>query len=427
MFGALYLHIPFCVRRCRYCDFATAAICHDDPLVAAYTVALGTLVRRVGSAGLLTGARSAYLGGGTPTMAGKGLVGLVACVRQACPGLREFSSEANPESLTAALASSLAQAGLTRISLGVQSTNDAELARLGRAHDRSGALAAARAVRAVGIDLSCDLMAGVPLQTPASWERSLCDVLEAGATHVSCYPLMVEDGTPLATAVEAGEECGPDDDLQADLMLAAARTLGVAGLERYEVASYAAPGKACAHNIAYWTGVPYLGLGSSAAGMTTPEGLLALAEVLPIGVVDADGDDDSLAGGASPASKAVPSYLTRHPEASRIRLRMVDDARTLVRKVSGGEALTCEVEVLTAREAAAEDLMLAMRMSAGAPAGLLGRAAGEGIIPRDALERTCSEVVREGLAVWRPDGSLVPTQRGWLLGNELYGAMWELA
>lgn len=424
MFGALYLHVPFCVRRCRYCDFATAATRHDDSLVAAYVDALETLVCRVGSASLLEGAHTAYLGGGTPTMAGEGLAGLVACVRGACPGLAEFSSEANPESLTAALASSLAQAGLTRISLGVQSTDDAELARLGRAHDRLGALAAARAVCAAGLDLSCDLMAGIPLQTPASWERSLRDVLEAGATHVSCYPLMVEDGTPLAAAIEAGEECEPDDDLQADLMLAAAHTLGAAGLERYEVASYAAPGKACAHNIAYWTGVPYLGLGSSAAGMTTPEGLLALAEALPISVVDSDEVDDSLTGGVS---ETAPSYLMRHPEASRIRLRMVDDARTLVRKVSGGEALTCEVEALTVREAAAEDLMLAMRMSAGAPAGLLGRVAQEGAIPRDALDRACSEVVREGLAAWRPDGSLVPTQRGWLLGNELYGAMWELA
>lgn len=424
MFGALYLHVPFCVRRCRYCDFATAATRHDDPLVSAYTAALETLVRRIDSAGLFEDVHTAYLGGGTPTMAGEGLARLVACVRGACPELAEFSSEANPESLTAALASSLAQAGLTRISLGVQSTDDAELTRLGRAHDRSGALVAARAVCAAGLDLSCDLMAGIPLQTPASWERSLCDVLEAGATHVSCYPLMVEDGTPLAAAVEAGEECGPDDDLQADLMITAAHVLELAGLERYEVASYAAPRKACAHNIAYWTGVPYLGLGSSAAGMMTPEGLLALSEVVPIGMVDAD---DSLTGGTPPVCESVPSYLARHPEASRMRLRMVDDTRTLVRKVSDGEALVCEAEALTAREAAAEDLMLAMRMSAGASADLLGRAAGEDVIPRDALERACSEVVRDGLAAWKPDGSLAPTQRGWLLGNELYGAMWELA
>ena len=166
-FGALYLHMPFCIRRCRYCDFATAATRHDDPLVAAYAGALETLERRVGSAGLLKGVHAAYVGGGTPTMAGEKLAGLVACVRGVCPDLAEFSSEANPESLTSTLVTSLAQAGLTRISLGVQSTIDAELARLGRAHDRAGALAAARVVCAAGLDLSCDFMAGIPLQPPA--------------------------------------------------------------------------------------------------------------------------------------------------------------------------------------------------------------------------------------------------------------------
>lgn len=430
-FGALYLHMPFCIRRCRYCDFATAATRHDDSLVAAYTGALETLVQRAASAGLLEGTCTAYLGGGTPTMAGEKLTGLVACVRGTCPRLGEFSSEANPESLTPTLAASLAQAGITRISLGVQSTIDAELARLGRAHDRAGALAAARVVCAAGLDLSCDLMAGIPLQTPASWEHSLHDVLEAGATHVSCYPLMVEDGTPLAAAVEAGKEREPDDDLQADLMLAAARVLGNAGLTRYEVASYAAPGKACAHNIAYWTGVPYLGLGSSAASMMGPEGLLALAEALPLAVVD-DGEGAELpatsgVGAWGGRSETPTAYLARHPEAARIRLRMLDGARALVRKVGAGEPLACEIESLTAREATAEDLMLAMRMSAGAPATLLVRAAEEGGIPRTALEETCDAAVERGLAAWTAEGALTPTERGWLLGNKLYGAMWDLA
>lgn len=430
-FGALYLHMPFCVRRCRYCDFATAATCHDDPLVAAYAGALETLARRVSLVGLLGGVRTAYLGGGTPTMAGEKLAGLVACVRGVCPDLAEFSSEANPESLTAALAASLARAGLTRISLGVQSTVDAELARLGRAHDRAGALAAARVVCAAGLDLSCDLMAGIPLQTPASWEHSLHDVLEAGATHVSCYPLMVEDGTPLAAAVEAGEEREPDDDLQADLMLAAARVLGNAGLTRYEVASYAAPGKACAHNIAYWTGVPYLGLGSSAASMMGPEGLLALAEALPLAVVDA-GESVELPAtvgvGAGDGRQETPAaYLARHPEAARIRLRMLDDARNLVYKVGARGPLACEIESLTAREAAAEDLMLAMRMSAGAPSALLEQAVDKDGIPRLTLERACADIVGRGLAAWTAEGALAPTERGWLLGNELYGAMWDLA
>ena len=430
LFGALYLHIPFCVRRCRYCDFATAATRHSDPLVSAYVDTLLALLDRVESSGLLHDIRTAYLGGGTPTMAGEKLAPLVASVRRACPQLKEFSSEANPESLTPALAAAVSHAGLTRISLGVQSTDNEELVRLGRAHDRTAALATARAVREVGLDLSCDLMAGIPLQSPASWECSLQDVLDAGATHVSCYPLMIEDGTPLAAAIDAGEEHEPDDDLQADLMVTAERVLGLAGLERYEVASYALPGKTCAHNIAYWTGVGYLGLGSSAASMTTPDGLLALAESLPLAVVDTGAIDPSPTvghGAGLGPHKAPDAYLARHPEAARIRLRMVDDARTLVDKAKTGEPLACEAEALTAREAAAEDLMLAMRMSKGASLSRLEQAVQQGGIPQATLERACDEVVERGLAAWTADGALAPTELGWLLGNELYGVMWDLA
>ena len=266
--SALYLHVPFCVRRCRYCDFTTSAIAHDDPLVEGYVEALVALLERLRYHGLLADIETAYVGGGTPTMAGAALPRLVLATRRACgAGLREFSSEANPESLDANLARALATAGLTRLSLGVQSLDDAELARLGRAHDARRAHVAMASARAAGLDLSCDLMCGIPLQTRESWEASLRGVVDAGATHVSCYPLMVEEGTPLYDACEAGEEAWPDDDAQADLMLIAERVLGSAGMSRYEVASYALPGHACRHNIAYWTGRSYLGLGTGASSI----------------------------------------------------------------------------------------------------------------------------------------------------------------
>ncbi len=427
--SALYLHIPFCVRRCRYCDFATATCGHGDALVGAYVAALEALVARVAEAGLLAGARTAYVGGGTPTMAGEGLPGLVGAVRAACPHLAEFSSEANPESLDAGLAARLAQAGLTRVSLGVQSLDDAELVRLGRAHDARGARAACAAVRAAGLDLSCDLMCGIPLQTLASWEASLRGVLEGGAGHVSCYPLMVEDGTPLAAAVDAGRESLPDDDLQADLMLAAERVLGAAGLARYEVASYAQPGKACAHNAAYWTGAPYLGLGTSAAGMLDPAGFFALADTLPLACTPEDAGAAGAGLWGSAGILDAPELARRAREAglervARVRLRMVDDARALVERVAEGAPLAVAVEVLSAREALAEDLMLGLRMTSGAAPALCERARAS--FGR-AFEEAVDGVERAGLARCTPAGGLAPTERGWLLGNELFGVLWGLA
>lgn len=431
--GALYLHIPFCVRRCRYCDFSTAATAHADPLIGAYVEALGSLIARLAAAGLLAGVRTAYIGGGTPTMAGDALPGLVGTVRAACPGIGEVSCEANPESLTPRLARGLAATGATRVSLGVQSLDDGELAVLGRAHAAEQALAAARAVVRAGLDLSCDLMCGIPLQDGASWRRSLEGVLEAGAGHVSCYPLMLEEGTPLEAAVSRGELAEPDDDAQADRMEEAAELLRAAGLSRYEVASYARPSKECAHNVAYWTGVPYLGLGSSAASMLGPDGFAALAEALPLScrVEDDETLEDALGmrgrlGVTDGRGLAQRIGEAGVPRAARVRLRMVDGACDLVGKLGRGEPLLVEVETLTAREAAAEDLMLGMRMTAGVGASLLRRAVQDGV-PAAELDRVWASLESDGLVVRDGAGGYQPTRDGWLRGNLLYGALWDLA
>ena len=417
---ALYLHIPFCVRRCRYCDFYSNAVSHADPLVGEYAEALAALVTRLGSAGCLDELATAYVGGGTPTMAGEALTTLVSSVSTATVGrLAEFSSEANPESLTSELASRLAEAGLTRVSLGVQSFRDEELERLGRSHDSRRAAEAARAVVDAGLDLSVDLMCGIPLQTAESWRRSLEAALACGAGHVSCYPLTVEEGTEMARRVDAGLEQAPDEDFQAELMVEAERVLGARGLVRYEVASYALPGRRCAHNVAYWTGAPYLGLGPGASGMLEGEALRLLDGVALF--VDSDDDGPSSAEAMTPAE-----VLLRHPDAWRFRFRMLGDARGFVRAMRLGEPVACEVECLTRREAAAEDLMLGMRMSDGLGADVLERAVASGVPAAD-LDRTLASLVAEGLVRRLENGSFVPTERGWLLGNRVYGALWDLA
>ncbi|MBS5477485.1 MAG: coproporphyrinogen III oxidase family protein [Coriobacteriia bacterium] len=457
--SALYLHVPFCVARCRYCDFSTSAVPHEDPLIGAYVGALRSLVRRAGKSGLLASIKTAYVGGGTPTMAGADLAELVreasAACRQAGSPLGEFSSEANPESLDVDLVRSLAESGLTRISLGVQSLNDAELARLGRVHDRTRALQATSAVRDAGLDLSCDLMCATPLQTAESLEASLHGVLDAGASHVSCYPLMVEEGTPLWRACESGEEVWPEDDAEADLMLVAERVLSRAGLTRYEVASYARPGHVCQHNIAYWTGRSYLGLGTSAASMLTPQEFAALAEALPLLCAPEDpaaadpelwGDAESTVAArdvraSSGASDkpcdlgdrlfAIPGVIlakralaASEDHIARVRIRLTDNARRLTDAVRENAPLHIAVETLSKREALAEDLMLGMRMSAGVGTDLLARARG---VMGTALDAALADVEARDLAIRTPEGRLAPTEQGWLLGNELYEAFWDLA
>ena len=404
---ALYLHIPFCQSKCAYCDFDSVAACSLDDARTAQACYLDRLTNRVdafGTAGLLDGVRTVYIGGGTPSLLGMRLVELVRSVMQWCAP-EEFTCEANPESFTSSLALQLARAGVTRISLGVQSLQEEELKAVGRIHSATQALDAICYAKDAGLDVSCDLMCGLPLQTQDSWAKSVAGLIEAGPCHVSIYPLTVEDGTPLALKVDSGRLVLPDEDEQADEMELARRFLVEAGFAPYEVASYALPGHACRHNIAYWTGIEYLGLGRSAASMLSRDTFRM--------------------------SSSLFSDLAPRDGAARIRVLQTDDA-----------ASAFEIEQLGIREAMAEDLMLACRMTRGIPQELLLRASA--IFGKQIVTDTCARAIELGLATWEaPDGenyvdassggvdlfpgALAPTQQGWLEGNELFGLFWNLA
>lgn len=404
---ALYLHIPFCQSKCAYCDFDSVAACSLDDARTAQACYLDRLANRVdafGTAGLLDGVRTVYIGGGTPSLLGMRLVELVRSVMQWCAP-EEFTCEANPESFTSSLALQLARAGVTRISLGVQSLQEEELKAVGRIHSATQALDAICYAKDAGLDVSCDLMCGLPLQTQDSWAKSVAGLIEAGPCHVSIYPLTVEDGTPLALKVDSGRLALPDEDEQADEMELARRFLVEAGFAPYEVASYALPGHACRHNIAYWTGIEYLGLGRSAASMLSRDTFRM--------------------------SSSLFSDLAPRDGAARIRVLQTDDA-----------ASAFEIEQLGIREAMAEDLMLACRMTRGIPQELLLRASA--VFGKQIVTDTCARAIELGLATWEaPDGenyvdassggvdlfpgALAPTQQGWLEGNELFGLFWNLA
>lgn len=406
---ALYVHVPFCAQKCRYCDFDSRSVapCDLEAALDAYFEQLYARLDAFGNAGALRQIRTVYVGGGTPSLAGGRLVELARRIRTWCAPV-EFTCEANPESLTAELAIALAKAGVTRISLGVQTLENTELAVIGRIHDAERALKAIATVKDVGLDVSCDLMCGLPGQTMASWQYTLNGVLAAAPPHVSVYPLTLEEGTPLYRMACRDESLEPDEDFQAACMDVARERLSSAGYHPYEVASYALDGHECAHNIAYWTGQGYLGLGRSAAGM-----------------LDA-GDFDRLAG-------LFPDVAARG-NAYRVRLVQRDDAAT-----------TFDAEYLSQREAAAEDLMLACRMTRGIGPDLLVRSAS--VIAADELAAACDRALELGLAAWVPDhieghagrvtskdviagrvrARLAPTHLGWLDGNVLFELFWGLA
>lgn len=406
---ALYVHVPFCAQKCRYCDFDSRSFAPCD-LSAALDVYFEQLFARLDAFGktrALEQIRTVYVGGGTPSLAGGRLVELARRIRAWCAPV-EFTCEANPESLTAELAAALAKVGVTRVSLGVQTLDNIELTAIGRIHDADRALAAIATVKNAGLDVSCDLMCGLPGQTAASWRRTLDGVLAAAPHHVSVYPLTLEEGTPLYRMACRDESVEPDEDFQASCMDVARERLGAAGYHPYEVASYALDGHECAHNIAYWTGRGYLGLGRSAAGM-----------------LDA-ADFDRLAG-------LFPGVSSRG-DAYRVRLVQRDD-----------DATAFEAEHLSQREAAAEDLMLACRMTRGVASDLLVRAAR--VIPADGLTAACDRALELGLATWVPEtlgvhegpftsadvvaghvrARLAPTHLGWLDGNVLFELFWDLA
>ena len=396
--NALYLHIPFCARKCAYCDFASWATPAGDPLMASYARALEHQVGEAESLGLLEGCETAYVGGGTPTLLGeKNLGSLVSAVRASAPGILELTCEANPESLTDEVLLAVRGAGATRLSIGVQSLDDAELRELGRLHDAACARERVRAAVSSGLDVSVDLMCATPRQTDEGWARTVEGAVTLGVGHVSVYPLQIEEGTAL-DARYADDPCSWNDDgVQASRMTQAQALLEGCGYHRYEVASYAAAGKKCRHNIAYWTGAPYLGLGTGASSMLDLEGYLRLREACP--------------GLPEPPSGTMRARLTVRTG----RGELAADPRL--------SALSFSLEFLTGPQAVAEDLMLGARLVEGLRPELVSRAR-ELFGAR--LDATLEVLLADGLLAER-GGRLAPTERGWLLGNELYGALWDLA
>lgn len=363
-YKALYLHVPFCKQRCRYCDFRSEAVACDSPLLDVYTDQIIEDIRAYSRRDLLGSIETVYIGGGTPTYLGNKRLSSILYTLGVSMHLTpdvECTLEANPDSLTEAMVKDLFALGVTRLSLGVQSFDDDLLRTLGRVHTSAQAKNAITMAQQRFTNISIDLMCGLPGQTVQGFLDDVCCALDLGVKHISIYPLMIEEGTPFFTMVEMGQ-LQVDDDFAAECMEAASDFLVQAGFNRYEVASYALPGFESRHNQAYWTGKPYLGIGQGAVGMRQ---------------------------------------------------------NALCRQRFEGNTVIEELDVF---QYTAEDLMLGMRRSVGISDDQLNDAClllDDARVVFDGLER--DGFVEHVANRWRP------TRKGWLFGNQMYGRIWDLA
>ena len=264
---SLYLHIPFCERKCEYCDFTSVAGATGS---VAYMHALSAEVRHLGERLGRLSLDTVFIGGGTPSLVDPDLLAsLVATVRStfSVAADAEFTMEANPSSITAARARVWKAAGVNRISIGVQSLEADALRFLGRVHDADRALAAIAEVREAGFtSINCDLIYAVPGLGEVRWRRTLERVAAAGPTHISCYELTVEPGTPLHTRVRRGLVTPTDGARAMRQHRIAVDVLSRSGYAQYEVSNFAAPGEECRHNLVYWHNGYYAAAGVGAHG-----------------------------------------------------------------------------------------------------------------------------------------------------------------
>jgi oxygen-independent coproporphyrinogen-3 oxidase len=277
----VYVHVPFCARRCDYCDFATWT--DRGHLVARYLRGVRTEVQRAVEDGRLVAASSVFVGGGTPSLVpADELVAVLAEVPLA-PGA-EVTVECNPDDVSEQLLATYRDGGVSRLSFGVQSMVGEVLVAIGRTHDPDAVARAVAAARSTGFEtFNLDLIYGGAGESLHDWRRSIEGALALDPPHVSAYALTVEPGTPLASHPDRH----PDDDDQAAKYLVADELLGGAGRPWYEISNWARPGHECRHNLLTWAGGEYLGVGCAAhshvAGrrwwnLRTPERYLAAVE-----------------------------------------------------------------------------------------------------------------------------------------------------
>lgn len=373
----IYVHIPFCRSRCEYCDFYSIRGGRSKELMDRYLHALVTHIRETAALAPDYTVDSVYFGGGTPSFFGAdGLKRVFAEIDRRFNLSRdcEVTFEANPDSVNVLTLKKLHAAGFNRMSLGIQNDTDEVLKALGRPHTYEQAVQAVEAARTAGFDnVSVDLMFGLPNQSREKWMNTLRHVLDLKPDHVSCYGLKVEPGTPLYDYRDGANL--PDDDAQADMYLYAVETLESFGYGQYEISNFAREGRACRHNLKYWTGGEYLGFGPAAASDFAGKRFTARADI-----------------------------------------------ETYIQGVLGKGVILSECETIAPRERAGEYLMLRLRITAGIEAE---EYTSRFLLPFESIQKAMELYASKGLAV-QVEGRWRLTPKGLLLSNQIIGTLLEL-
>ena len=366
----IYVHVPFCRSKCRYCDFYSLAG-QDDKLMDSYLTAMLAHIKESGPQAPGYKVDTIYFGGGTPTFFGAdGMATILTAIRRSfdVDPEAEITFEANPDSVTDKLLVRLRAEGFNRISLGIQSDDDALLEKLGRPHTYGQAVAAVQRIRKAGFkNLSVDLMYGQPGQTLNSWKDTLERVLTLKPEHISCYGLKIEEGTPFCQM--QNQLNLPDDDRQADMYLAAVDILRDHGFRQYEISNFARKGLFSRHNMKYWNGGEYLGFGPNASS--------------------------DFAGK---------------------RVTMVRDLNAYITGIKTGGAVIDEIDEVPLRERAGEYLMLRLRTIMGVTREEYEKTF---LLSFDQLEEALEKSRSYGYAVKSPEGHWRLTPKGFLISNSI--------
>lgn len=395
---SLYLHIPFCALKCRYCDFNSYA--GIEEMLPRFVAALMQEVRLWGdAAGADRLVETVYLGGGTPSLLPLAemeriLVAVRSSFRLASDA--ELSLEANPGTVDAAYLRGLRHLGINRLSLGVQSFHDDELAALGRIHTAEEARQGFRAAREAGFQrVSLDLIYGLPGQSLQRWQANLEEAIALRPEHLSLYALTVEEGTALAYDVAHGLTPAPDPDAQAEMYEWAADRLARAGYQQYEISNWCLPGEECRHNLVYWRNGQWLGLGPGAhshwgrsCGPT--DQTYRFADVY-----------------------SPQTYIRRVTETAERGVQPQAEASSLLRSMRQ----VAWRELQTRQMAMVDTAILALRLNEGLDLRAFARRFGPGACRR--LRSAFAEMTAAGL-LEEGDGRLRLTPRGRLLANEVF-------
>jgi len=372
----LYVHIPFCKQKCVYCDFYSLA--GGESRMEDYTAALCGHIAALAPKAAGHTVDTVYFGGGTPSYLGADrLCRILNTIlnHYSVAETAEITFEANPDSARdVAALKQLRSAGFNRISLGMQSANDAELKAIGRIHTHAEAREAVAAAREAGFDnLSLDLIYGLPHQTMERWQANLAAAVALEPEHLSCYGLKAEPGTPLFARRDTA--CLPDDDAQADFYLYTVDYLAQQGYQQYEVSNFARPGRESRHNLKYWVLGEYLGFGPGA-----------------------------------------------HSDFGGERFAWSRDLAAYIRGVQTGAPPLSEREAITPSQRESEWLMLNLRTAGGiAPADYESRF-GRGFAPYEGFLGQC----RQADYVAFENGRWHLTAQGYLVSNQIIGELLDI-